>query len=83
MPVPWLPEFYALPGHAKIRYAPSFAAHAVYGIDASSGAAVAALDPRPGDAVIDLCCAPGAKLAMIADRMQRQGSLTGVDVSQV
>jgi 16S rRNA C967 or C1407 C5-methylase (RsmB/RsmF family) len=32
----------------------------IYGIDASSGAAVVALDPQPGDNVLDLCCAPGA-----------------------
>ncbi len=31
-------------------------------MDASSGAAVVALDPRPGDHVLDLCCAPGKRL---------------------
>ena len=54
---------------------------AIFGIDASSCAAVAALDPRPGDSVLDLCCAPGAKLSFLANYMEHQGSLTGVDLS--
>ena len=29
--------------------------------------AVSVLDPQPGDVVLDLCCAPGAKLCMISD----------------
>jgi 16S rRNA (cytosine967-C5)-methyltransferase len=32
--------------------------------------------------VLDLCCAPGAKLSMICDRINRCGSVIGVDVSQ-
>lgn len=31
----------------------------IYGIDASSGAAVMALNISPGDHVLDLCAAPG------------------------
>jgi 16S rRNA C967 or C1407 C5-methylase (RsmB/RsmF family) len=31
----------------------------IYGIDAASGAAILALDVRPGDHVLDLCAAPG------------------------
>lgn len=31
----------------------------IYGMDASSGAAVSALDVSPGDHVLDLCAAPG------------------------
>ena len=54
----------------------------VYGIDVSSGAAVAALDAQPGEHVLDLCCAPGAKLCALADGMGLSGTLTGVDVSE-
>lgn len=53
----------------------------VYGIDASSGAVVKALEPQPGDNILDLCCAPGAKLCMISDVMGRTGTVTGVDVN--
>jgi 16S rRNA C967 or C1407 C5-methylase (RsmB/RsmF family) len=31
----------------------------IYGIDAASGAAILALDVRPGNHVLDLCAAPG------------------------
>lgn len=54
----------------------------VAGIDAASVAAVDSLDPHPGDAVLDLCAAPGAKFALIAERMGRSGELVGVDVSE-
>lgn len=40
------------------------------------------ISSRPGDHVLDLCCAPGAKLAMIADLLQLRGSVTGVDCSR-
>jgi len=36
-----------------------FNALQIYGIDAASGAAILALDVRPGDHVLDLCAAPG------------------------
>jgi hypothetical protein len=35
-----------------------------------------------GENVLDLCCAPGAKLTMLADLMGRRGTLTGVDISR-
>jgi len=40
-----------------------------------------ALDPEPGDRVLDMCCAPGAKLCLIADLMGAAGALVGVDAS--
>ena len=54
---------------------------AFHGIDASSCAAVVALGPPPpGSRVLDLCCAPGGKLCLLADLMQQQGLLIGVDI---
>lgn len=72
-----------LPGSVKIASSDAYKAGSIYGIDASSGAAVLALDPQPGEHILDLCCAPGAKLCMIADLLGREGSVTGVDVSKV
>ena len=81
-PVEWLPGYYRVPSHIKIAGCEAYRSGQLYGIDVSSGAAVVALDPRPGEDVLDLCCAPGAKLCAIADCMQQSGTLTGVDISE-
>eukprot|EP00873_Tetraselmis_striata_P034353 jgi/Tetstr1/454617/TSEL_041509.t1 len=65
-PVPWLPGFYKLPGEARIASSAVYRTGAIHGIDAASGAAVAALDPQPG-----------GKLCMIADTLDGRGSATG------
>ncbi len=36
---------------------------------------VMALDPQPGETILDLCAAPGGKATFIAARMQNQGTL--------
>lgn len=81
-PVSWLPGYYCVPSNVKIAGCAAYQTGQLYGIDVSSGAAVAALDAKPGDDVLDLCCAPGAKLCAIADCMQQSGTLTGVDVNK-
>lgn len=40
---------------------------------------VVALDPRPGERVLDLCAAPGAKTTAIAARMENAGTLVAVE----
>eukprot|EP01089_Gocevia_fonbrunei_P014194 TRINITY_DN3830_c0_g1_i1.p1 TRINITY_DN3830_c0_g1~~TRINITY_DN3830_c0_g1_i1.p1 ORF type:complete len:246 (+),score=39.84 TRINITY_DN3830_c0_g1_i1:78-815(+) len=81
-PVPWLQGFYRIPHSIKIANTQAYQEGKIYGIDASSGAAVAVLAPKPGDHVLDICCAPGAKLCMIADMLQDTGTITGVDISE-
>lgn len=49
--------------------------------DKASVAAVYALDPRPGERVLDACAAPGMKTALIAELMEGEGELTAVDIS--
>jgi 16S rRNA (cytosine967-C5)-methyltransferase len=44
-----------------------------------SQAVVAALDPRPGERVLDLCAAPGIKTTAIAARMEDRGEVVAVD----
>ncbi|KAJ1833168.1 hypothetical protein IWW55_002906 [Coemansia sp. RSA 2706] len=51
------------------------------GIDISSGAAAWALGVRAGHNVLDLCCAPGAKLLLLSELVGAHGSVTGVDVA--
>eukprot|EP00741_Cyanophora_paradoxa_P015746 tig00020904_g15201.t1 len=81
--VPWLRGlgFYEAAASAQLAGADAYARGQVYGIDAASGAAVALLDPRPGERVLDLCCAPGAKASLIADLVAPHGVVVGVDVS--
>lgn len=57
--------------------------HAIFGIDLSSAVAVEALELTKDDQVLDLCCAPGAKLCMIANILGRDGlgTATGVDLA--
>uniref|UniRef100_A0A0D9YRA3 SAM-dependent MTase RsmB/NOP-type domain-containing protein n=1 Tax=Oryza glumipatula TaxID=40148 RepID=A0A0D9YRA3_9ORYZ len=80
--VSWLPDFYAIPPQVQIASSMAYQQGKIYGIDAASGAAVLALDVQPGEHVLDLCAAPGAKLCMLADMLGGRGSLTGVDVAK-
>ena len=50
--------------------------------DDSAAAVVPFLDPRPGEDVLDLCAAPGGKTTQIAERLNGEGALVAVDVSQ-
>ena len=76
---PW--TFLRLPSSATIKGTPDYEARRVFGMDAASGAAVAALDVAAGDLVLDLCCCPGAKLCCIAEAAGAAGEAHGVDVS--
>ena len=50
--------------------------------DESAGAVVQALDPQPGESIVDLCAAPGGKTGFIAERMLGEGTVIAVDVDQ-
>ena len=81
-PVRWLPGYFSLPASVKIAGSAAYRSGDLYGIDVASGAAVAALGVRRGEHVLDVCCAPGAKLCALADALDGTGSVTGVDVSE-
>lgn len=51
--------------------------------DLASYLAVTAGDPRAGEKVLDLCAAPGAKTAAIAQKMRNRGRIVSVDYSHV
>lgn len=50
--------------------------------DEAAGLVVALLDPRPGDAVLDCCAAPGGKSLFSAARMNGRGTLVALDSSK-
>lgn len=46
----------------------------------SSMKAVRALDPQPGEKVLDMCAAPGGKTGYMAELMGNKGSITACDI---
>ena len=75
-PVPFCPEGFYIPadtaglGNHSLHLAGGF-----YMQEPSAMAAVAALAPRPGERVLDLCAAPGGKSSQIAAALQGRGIL--------
>ena len=51
----------------------------IYLVNPSSVLAIVALDPQPGETVLDLAAAPGGKTLMTAARMRNTGFITAVD----
>ncbi len=47
--------------------------------DPAAGIAPIALDPQPGEQILDLCCAPGGKTALLWELMRGEGRLRAVD----
>ncbi len=50
--------------------------------DASSAKAIAVLDPKPGERILDVCAAPGGKTCAMAERMEDQGSILACDLHE-
>ena len=51
----------------------------IYLVNPSSVLAVVALDPQPGETVLDLAAAPGGKTLMTAAKMRHTGTIAAVD----
>lgn len=74
-PVPWAENAWYLPLASQAGAHPAHEAGAYYLQEPSAMAAAAALRPRPGDRVLDLCAAPGGKSTQLAAYMGGRGML--------
>lgn len=80
---PWAPEalIVACADTRALTELPDYAAGAFLLQNHASLLPVLALDPQPGDLVLDVCAAPGGKTAHLAARMGNSGQILANDVS--
>ena len=75
-------DLFRLRKHPPLESLGSFRDGLFYVQDPSTLLSVSLLDPQPGQAVLDLCAAPGGKTCHIAERMKNEGQLSALDNSE-
>ncbi|TMK71955.1 MAG: methyltransferase domain-containing protein [Actinobacteria bacterium] len=75
----WPPEAIVVDGPLSQAVRARIAAGELVPQSRGSQAAVAALDPRPDQRILDLCAAPGIKTTAIAARVRDRGEVVAVD----
>jgi len=78
-PDPELPEALVVDGPLELHAHPMWADGRVTAQSRASMLVARALDPRPGDRVLDLCAAPGGKTTHLAALMGDEGEVVAVD----
>ena len=78
-PAPGLPEGIVLDGPWDAHGSPLWEAGAIMPQSRGSMSVARALDPQPGERLLDLCAAPGAKTTHLGALMQAEGSLVAVE----
>jgi 16S rRNA (cytosine1407-C5)-methyltransferase len=80
-PVPGLPGCYsvAAPDRAELLNREETSRGKVYPVNPASVDAVNALDPQPGQEVLDLAAAPGGKTLIMAAKMHNEGRIAAVE----
>ena len=80
-PTPFSPLSYYIPSDAeKLGSLPLHHAGAFYSQEPSAASAVTALNPQPGERILDLCAAPGGKSTQIAALLGGKGLLWSNEV---
>ena len=79
----WIDEntVFELKQHRPLAELGSFRDGWFYVQDPSTLLAVAMLDPKPGETVLDFCAAPGGKTALIGQRLNNEGCVVANDTS--
>lgn len=77
---PFSPDSYYVPADFKAGQEPLHHAGAFYMQEPSAAAAVTAMNPQPGERVLDLCAAPGGKSTQIAGQLGGTGLLWSNEV---
>lgn len=72
--------FLVLPRGVPVRKVPGYDEGWFTVQDPATSVSVDLLAPRPGEAVLDACAAPGGKTAMMAGRMDKRGTLVAMDM---
>jgi 16S rRNA (cytosine967-C5)-methyltransferase len=79
-PAPELPEGRVLEGPFDVFGSDAWQSGLVMPQARASMLVARALDPQPGEVVLDVCAAPGAKTTHLAALMENRGSVTAVEV---
>ncbi|MBD3919519.1 RsmB/NOP family class I SAM-dependent RNA methyltransferase [Paenibacillus sp. PR3] len=79
-PIPWCETGYYYDEAARPGKHPYHAAGIYYIQEPSAMSAAQALDPQPGETILDLAAAPGGKTTQIAGRMQGEGLLISNEI---
>jgi len=75
----WLDDFLLISNTGNLTRLPDFTQGRFQVQDESAGLAVRLLEPKPGETVVDLCCAPGGKMTYIAQIMRSRGKVIACD----
>ena len=79
--IPWLPGALRLEG-GSVTSLPGYGEGLFHVQDSAAQLCCMALDPRPGDMVLDLCAAPGGKSFTCAQLMEDRGRLLAMDLHE-
>jgi NOL1/NOP2/sun family putative RNA methylase len=79
-PVPWMEDAYYIPPELPLGRSVYHELGAYYIQEPSAMAVVAALSPRPGESILDLCAAPGGKTTAIGRALGGTGTLVANEI---